>query len=114
MSNVPAMLMLSNASPKSSHDYLAARARVESHVAKLAQARRISLSVEVDAGVAFSGLIAHQIQLTYGRTTRVVAVDHRTFMDEKLFGTQVLHQLQDVVGELASTVDLRGLAGTRR
>ena len=94
--------MLSAASEKSGHPSLAARMRVENHVAKLAQARRISVTVEVDPGRAYSGLVAHQIQLTCGCSTRVMAVDHETFMHEEFFRTLVIRQLQDEVEELAS------------
>jgi hypothetical protein len=102
MSMLNVSAMLSAASDEDGDAYLAARARIENHVAKLAQARRISVSVEVDPGRASSGLVAHQIQLTYGRSTRVMAVDHETFMHEEFFRTLVLQRLQDELEELAS------------
>jgi hypothetical protein len=108
MSN--ASTVLSAASEKSSDPYLAACRRVENHVAKLAQARRIGVTVEVDQGRAYSGLLAHQIQLTCGHSTRVMVVDHEAFMDKEFFPTLVIQQLQDEVEELASMAEAARIA----
>jgi hypothetical protein len=96
------MSLSSQAKPINGHAYIAARERAEHLIAELAEARRIEVLVEVDPGRACSEVVVHQIQLTYGRRTRVVTVDHETFMDEEFFRTLVLHQLRAVVGELAS------------
>ena len=89
-------------SGKNGYAYIAARARVENRVPQLAEARGMAVSVDIDPTRASSGLVAHQIQLTYGRSRRVVAVDHETFIDEEFFWTLVVHQLQDVIEEPAS------------
>ena len=57
--------------------------------------------MEVDPGRAPAAVVAHQIRLTYGLRTRLVSVDHETFMDEEFFRTLVLHQLQAAIEELA-------------
>jgi hypothetical protein len=98
-------VMSNVSSGENGYAYIAARARVEHHVARLADARRIEVIVEVDPGRASSGLIAHQIQFTYGSRKRVVGVDHDTFMDEKFFRTLVLHQVEAVIEDLASGAD---------
>ena len=59
--------------------------------------------MEVDPGRAHSEVVVHRIQLTYGRSTRVLEVDHDTFMDPEFFSTLVLHQLHAVVDELAGS-----------
>ena len=90
-------------SGKDGYAYITARARIENHIAQLAEARGMAVSVDVDSTRASSGLVvAHQIQLSYGRSRRVVAVDHETFMDEEFFRALVLHQLQAAIGELAA------------
>ena len=94
--------MPTEASQKNGYAYIAARVRVESHIAQLAQARGIELIVNTDPGGVSTELVAHQIRLTYGRSTRIMAVDHDTFMDEEFFRTLVLYQLEAVVNELAS------------
>jgi len=73
--------------PKNGYGYLAARARVENQIVQLAKARGISVHAEIDPGPAFSSAGGHQIQLTYGRSRRIVPVDHETFMDEEFFRT---------------------------
>jgi hypothetical protein len=90
-----------NTADKDRYAYLAARARIENQIIQLAKARGISVSVEVDPDPAASE--GHQIQLTYGRSRRVVAVDHETFIDEEFFRTLVLHQLQAAIEELAAS-----------
>ncbi len=97
MSKVP------EASPadRNGYAYLAARARVENQILQLAKARGISVRVEVDPDTASSE--GHRIHLSYGRSTRVVAVDHETFMDEEFFRTLVLHQLQAAIEDLAAS-----------
>jgi len=85
--------------------YLAARERVEDHIILLAHSRGIVVGLQVDPGRAPAEVVTdtHQIQLTYGRATRVVAVDHETFMDPEFFRTLVLHQLQAAIEELAAS-----------
>ena len=92
-----------NTTDRNGYAYLAAGARVENQILQLAKARGISVRVEVDAGPA-SSAEGHQIQLRYGRSTRVVAVDHEAFMNEEFFRTLVLHQLQAAIEELAASV----------
>ena len=93
-------------SPEAKHingyGYIAARVRVENQIARLAKARRIEVQVEVDPGRAPAAVVAHQIQLTYGLRTRLVSVDHETFMDEEFFRTLVLHQLEAAIDQFAS------------
>ena len=62
------------------------------------------MSLDIDPGRAPFEVITdtHQIQLTYGRSARIVQVDHETFMDEEFFRTLVLHQLQAAFEELTS------------
>jgi hypothetical protein len=95
--------MPSEANKKNGYGYLAARARVEAQIAQLAKTRGISVHAEIDPGPAFSSAGGHQIQLTYGRSRRVVTVDHETFVDEEFFRTLVLHQLQATIEELANS-----------
>jgi hypothetical protein len=63
------------------------------------------VSVEVDPGRSPAEVVTdtHQIQLTYGRRRRTMAVDHETFMDDEFFRTLVLHQLQAAVDDLAAS-----------
>ena len=94
------------AAPKvNSHAYLAARARVITRVGRLALAHGIALSVDIDPERAPFEVVAdtHLIQLTYGRNTRVVTVDHDTFINEEFFRTLVLHQLETAIAELAAS-----------
>ena len=91
-------------SPQAKHingfAYIAARERAEHLVAQLAEAQRIQVNVDIDPDGVPSTLVAHQVQLTYGRFTRVVTVDHDTFMDPEFFRTLVLHQIQAAIDEL--------------
>jgi hypothetical protein len=61
------------------------------------------VSVEVDPGPA-SSAEGHQILLRNGRSTRVVTVDHETFVDEEFFRTLVLHHLQAAIKVLDVSV----------
>jgi hypothetical protein len=94
-----------NTTDRNGYAYLVARERVENQIIQLAKARGIMVRVEVDSDLAYSEGVAytHQIQLTYGRSRRVVAVDHETFMDEEFFRTLVLHQVQASIAELAAS-----------
>ena len=83
--------------------YIAARERAEYLVAQLAEAHGIQVDVAVDPDGVPSPLVAHRVQLTYGRSSRVVTVDHDTFMDEEFFRTLVLHQIQAAIDELAGS-----------
>ena len=84
--------------------YVAACDRVLHQVVDLVNARGIEVSLDIDPGRAPFEVITdtHQIQLTYGRSVRVVSVDHETFMNEEFFRTLVLHQLKNAIEELAS------------
>ena len=87
-------------SPQNDYAYVAALARIEDQILKLTKVPGISVSVEVDDPTPPE---VHQIQLTCGRSRRVVPVDHETFMSEELFRTLVLHQLQTAIEELAAS-----------
>jgi hypothetical protein len=58
------------------------------------------VSVEVGSGPASAKV--HQIQLSYGASLRVVAIDQETFMAEEFFGTLVLHQVHAAIEGLAA------------
>jgi hypothetical protein len=94
----------SDVSKKNTHAYLASCTRVENQIARLARARGIALTVEIDPGrasyAALSG--SHQIQLKYAHHQWIVAVDHDTFMDDEFFKTLVLHHLPAAIDNLAS------------
>jgi len=94
--------MPSDPSKKNGHPYLSARERVEHDIAQLAQARRISVIVDIDPGGASPQATVHQIRLAYGRRTRIVTVDHETFMDDEFFRTLVVHQLRAAIDDIAS------------
>jgi hypothetical protein len=91
--------MPTEVSKKNGNPYLAARERVENQVAHFAGARKIEVIVEIQTGDAPSNEVVHQIRLTYGRASRLVAVDHETFMDEEFFRTLVVHQLEDAIDQ---------------
>jgi hypothetical protein len=85
------------------HDrYLAACSRVLTDVMGLVRARGILIGVDIDRG-RMPDPVVHQIELTYGRRTRLISVDHDTFMDAEFFRTLVLHQLEAAIDELASS-----------
>jgi len=67
----------------------------------LIRARGILIGVDIDRG-STPDPVVHQIELTYGRRTRLISVDHDTFMDAEFFRTLVLHQLEAAIDELAS------------
>ena len=54
------------------------------------------MSVDIDPSRASCDAIVttHQIQLNYGRSTRVVSIEHETFMNEEFFRTSVVQQLE--------------------
>src|SRR4029450_5432069 len=86
---------------KNGHDpYLVACSRVMTDVMGLVRARGLLIGVEIDRGRMPDALV-HQIELTYGRRTRLMSVDHDTFMDAEFFRTLVLHQLAARIDELA-------------
>jgi hypothetical protein len=87
---------------KVSHDpYIVACSRIMTDVMGLVRARGVLIGVDIDPGRA--PLDFHQIQLTYGRRTRLVAVDHDVFMNAEFFRTLVLHQIESAIYELASS-----------
>ena len=86
--------------------YIIACGRVMTDVMGLVRARGILIGVDIDPGLRQSGTgrsepTVHQIELTYGRRTRLVSVDHETFMDEEFFRTLILHQVESAIDELA-------------
>ena len=89
------------------HAYFAACERVLKTVLRLVHARGVEMSVDVDPGHAPSQAIidTHRIQLTYGRSTRTIEVDHDTFMSPEFFKTLVLHQVQAAIADLAWSQD---------
>jgi hypothetical protein len=88
---------------KKGHDpYLVACSRVMTDVMRLVRARGILIGVDIDRG-RMPDPVSHQIELTYGRRTRLISVDHDTFMDAEFFRTLILHQLEAAIGELART-----------
>ena len=88
---------------KNGHDaYLMARGRVMTDVMGLVRARGILVGVDIDPGRRPSQPVVHQIELTYGRRTRLVPVDHDTFMEAEFFRTLILHQIEKAIDELAS------------
>jgi len=95
--------MASAHSKKNGHNYMAACDRVLHHVVELVHARGIEVSLDLDPGRAPFEVITdtHQIQLTCGRSVRIVSVEHETFMDPEFFRTLVLHQLEKAINELA-------------
>jgi hypothetical protein len=82
--------------------YIVACGRVMTDVMGLVRARGILIGVDIDPGRGRSEPVVHQIELTYGRRTRLVSVDHDTFMNDEFFKTLVLHQVQAAIEELAS------------
>ena len=102
--------MPTEASMKNRNDaYRVACERVMSHVIPLVQARGVPVGVDIYPGLRQSGAgrmrsdpVVHQIELTYGRRTRLVSVEHNTFMEAEFFRTLVLHQIAAAIDELAS------------
>ena len=87
---------------RNGHDpYLVACDRVMTDVMGVVRARGVLIGVNIDPGRA--PLDFHQIQLTYGRRTRLVPVDHDIFMNAEFFRTLVLHQIESAIDELASS-----------
>jgi hypothetical protein len=62
------------------------------------------MSLDIDPGRApFEPITdTHQIQLICRGKTRVVTVDHDTFMDPEFFRTLVVHQIEAAIDELAA------------
>jgi len=102
--------MPTEASKKNGNDaYRIACDRVMSHVIRLVQAKGVPVGVDIDPGLRQLGTgrmrsdpDVHHIELTYGRRTRLVSVDHDTFMEAEFFRTLVLHQIEAAINELAS------------
>jgi hypothetical protein len=90
------------ANKKNGYAFIAACTRVENQIAQLIQARGVLVGVEIDRVRTTPEAVIHQIELTYGRRTRLVSVDHDTFMDAEFFRTLILHQLETAIEELAS------------
>lgn len=92
------------------HAYRVACDRIMTDVMGLVRARGILIGVDIDPGLRQLrlgtdrrryDLVVHQIELTYGRRTRLVPVDHETFMEAEFFRTLVLHQIEAAIDELA-------------
>ena len=95
--------MPANHPKKNGHDpYLVACSRVMTDVMGLVRARGILIGVDIDRD-RVPDPVVHQIELTYGRRTRLISVDHDTFMNAEFFRTLVLHQLEAAIDELAWT-----------
>jgi hypothetical protein len=97
--------MTDDAAKRKGYEYLAACDRVTGHAVRLIEARGVAVSVDIDPVNSSPYLAIHHIQLTHGRATRTIAVDHDTFMDDEFFRTLVLHQIEAAIGELTSVVD---------
>ena len=84
------------------HDaYIIACGRVMTDVMGVVGIRGCVVSVEVDPGWAYRGAAkTHKIHITYRRVTRVVSVDHQTFMSREVFRTSVLPQVEEAIKQL--------------
>jgi hypothetical protein len=81
--------------------YIVACGRVMRDVMGVVGIRGCVVSVEVDPGRAYRGVAEfHKIHLTYRRVTRVLSVDHQTFMSPEFFRARVLHQVEEAIKEL--------------
>ena len=85
-------------------EYLLARRRIETYVAKLAVEQSISIKLEVDPENPTKAVTAtHAIALTVGNRTRFLSVDHETFVeDDEFVGVFFLPQIKAAIAELAS------------
>jgi hypothetical protein len=82
--------------------YFAACSRVLGEVIHLVQASGVGVSIDVDPHQIISEeLTSHKVELTYKRSTRIVEIDHETFMDEEFFKTLVLPHVKAAIDELA-------------
>jgi len=88
----------------SSGEYLLARRRIETYVAKLAVEHSVSIKLEVDPGIpSKAATSAHAIALTVGNRTRLLSVDHETFVeDDEFVSVFFLPQIKAAIEELAS------------
>ena len=83
--------------------FIGARSRIQDQIAQLVQARGVMVGVEINPGRTSSEVHIHLIQLTNGCRSRIVVVDHETFMDAEFFRTLVLNQLETAIEELAAS-----------
>jgi len=91
--------------PKNIHrdTYIVACGRVMRDVMGVVGIRGCVVSVEVDPGWAYRGVAElHKIHLTYRRVTRILSVDHATFMSPEFFRNRVLQQVEKAIEELTS------------
>ena len=95
--------MADDLAKKSGYEYLAACSRAMQHAVRLVDARGAAVNVDIDPVNASPYLATHHIQLTYGRATRTIAVDHETFMNDEFFRTLVLHQIEAAIDDLAAS-----------
>ena len=84
--------------------YLSACWRIDKWVTELATAKGISVKVKIDpersGGMSASTQV---IALVYGPHTRVLSVDHGTFMEENYFAKLfLLPQIADAIEEMVS------------
>ena len=85
-------------------EYLLARRRIETYVAKLATEQSVSVKLEVDPHSPTKAVTsAHAIALTVGNRTRLLSVDHETFVeDDEFVSVFFLPQIKAAIEELAS------------
>jgi len=93
-----------DATPGALTEYLLARRRIERFVAELAVERGVPVRVEVDPYTRTEKLTTmHAVALTLGNHTRILSVDHTTFLETDDFvGVFFLPQIQAAVDQLAS------------
>ena len=82
--------------------YCVACDRVLHDVIRLVEARGGNVKVRVDPGRLPTQAITdtHHIQLTCRASSRILEVDHDTFIDAGFFRTLVLHQVDAAITEL--------------
>jgi hypothetical protein len=84
--------------------YPAACRRIEDYVSDLARDMGVTVTVEVDPDHSEEVVTStHSIGLSLGRHRHVVAIDHRSFVEnDEYVGNFVLPQIQAAVEEMAS------------
>jgi hypothetical protein len=89
-------------SPNVLKGYPAACRRIEDYVSDLARDIGIAVTVDVDPDQSEELVTStHAIALSLGRHKRVVAIDHRSFVeDDEFVGNFVLPQIQAAVEEM--------------
>lgn len=84
--------------------YRAARDRIESYVAWLGRSKGVVVDVELDRNQLDEVVTStHAIRLSVGKQKRIVAIDHRSFVeDDDYFLNFVFPQIQTAVDELVA------------